>query len=214
MTIRLLVASTNAGKLRDFNIAAIAVDEDVTIEPLPGLKEIAAPAEDEESFEGNAEIKAIYYSRFAPGEIVVADDSGLEVDALSGAPGVRSARYADDLGYLTDEDIPVDTRNNECLMAALQDVPASRRQARYRCALIAARDGEILAVGTGSVEGVILHAPRGSGGFGYDPYFAPEGSDASMAELSPEVRLGLSHRGRALQDLLEKLSKRDLISTT
>jgi len=89
--MRLLVASTNAGKLRDFR-TAVAAGSRATIEPLPGLGSIAAPDEDEETFEGNAKLKAIYYSRFAPGEIVIADDSGLEVDALGGAPGVRSAR--------------------------------------------------------------------------------------------------------------------------
>jgi XTP/dITP diphosphohydrolase len=197
--MRLIVASTNAGKLRDF---ATAAHGEVSITPLPGLYAIQAPSEDETTFEGNAKVKAIYYSRFAPGEIVIADDSGLEVDALDGAPGVRSARYAEDCGFVADGSI--DARNNLCLMTALHEVPAKMRQARYRCALVAARDGEVLAIGIGSVEGTMLTQPQGSGGFGYDPFFVPQGETKSMAELDPAKRMSLSHRGRALSDLLSK----------
>jgi len=196
----LLVATSNAGKLQDF---ASAAGPDVRLVPLPGLAAIAAPEEDEATFEGNARIKAVYYSRFAPGEIVVADDSGLEVDALHGAPGVRSARFAEDCGFVFDGSL--DERNNECLIAALRDVPAGNRQARYRCVLAAARDGLVLATGAGAVEGIILEAARGSGGFGYDPFFLPHGQTRSMAELDMETRMRMSHRGRALRDLLPKL---------
>ena len=202
--MRLLVATTNTGKLRDFAMAAGAW---VEIEPMPGLDAIAAPAEDEDSFEGNARIKAIYYSKFAPGEIVIADDSGLEVNALDGAPGVRSARYAEDSGLVLDA--PVDVRNNVCLMESLRDVAVTDRQARYRCSLVAARDGLVLAVGEGAVEGRILDEAQGSGGFGYDPYFVPEGEVRSMAQLDPELRLRLSHRGRALRDLLMDFMRAD-----
>jgi len=202
---RVLVATTNAGKLRDFG-AAVAAEAAVELVPLPGLGSIAAPDEDEESFEGNARIKAIYYSRFAAGEIVIADDSGLEVDALGGAPGVRSARYAEDCGFVLDA--PVDERNNQCLMAAMRGVPTDARGGRYRCVLAAARDGVVLAMGVGSVAGRILDVARGSGGFGYDAYFAPDGGVESMAELDMETRMGLSHRGRALRDLLPKLALR------
>jgi XTP/dITP diphosphohydrolase len=198
--MRLLVATTNAGKLRDFEVAAGSLIE---MEPLPGLGSIAAPDEDEDTFEGNARIKAIYYSKFAPGEIVIADDSGLEVDALNGGPGVRSARYAEDCGFVLDAS--TDERNNLCLMAALRDVSTGARAGRYRCSLSAARDGIVLAMGIGSVEGTILKEPQGSGGFGYDPYFLPEGETLSMAQLDPERRMSLSHRGRALKDLLTKL---------
>jgi XTP/dITP diphosphohydrolase len=175
----------------------------IKIEPMPGLGAIAAPDEDGDTFEGNARIKAIYYSSFAPGEIVIADDSGLEVDALGGAPGVRSARYADDCGFRMDGS--VDERNNQSLIGALGGMPPAARSARYRCALVAARDGIVLATGHGVVEGRILEAPRGSGGFGYDPYFMPEGEALSMAELQGARRMNLSHRGRALSDLLPKL---------
>jgi len=204
--MRLLVASTNAGKLRDFR-TAVAAGSRATIEPLPGLGSIAAPDEDEETFEGNAKLKAIYYSRFAPGEIVIADDSGLEVDALGGAPGVRSARYAEDRGFVVDALVALSTdeRNNRCLMDAMSDVPPAARGARYRCVLAAARDGVVLAIGVGAVEGSILEAARGGGGFGYDPYFLPEGETLTMAELAMPERMKLSHRGRALSNLLAKL---------
>ena len=205
--MKLLVATTNAGKLRDFR-TAVATGSQVEIEPLPGLHSIAAPDEDEDTFKGNAKIKALYYSSFAPGEIVIADDSGLEVDALGGAPGVRSARYADDCGFVLDASSPLsqDDRNNACLMAALRELKPRERRARYRCALVAARDGVVLATGEGAVEGQILEAAQGSGGFGYDPYFVPEGAMDSMAELDPVQRMALSHRGRALAHLLSKLS--------
>jgi XTP/dITP diphosphohydrolase len=98
-----------------------------------------------------------------------------------------------------------DERNNQCLIAALRDVPANARQARYRCALAAARDGVVLAMGFGAVEGRILEEPQGSGGFGYDPYFLPEGEVLTMAQLDAERRMKLSHRGRALSDLLNRL---------
>jgi XTP/dITP diphosphohydrolase len=195
---RFYVATTNAGKLRDFEVAS---GGRVLLEPLPGLKEIPAPAEDEPTFEGNAAVKAKYYSLYAPGQIVLADDSGLEVDALKGAPGVRSARYAEDMGFTGSGTL--DERNNLCLLSALGG--AAERTGRYRCALAAARDGEVLWRADGSVQGTILNEPRGSGGFGYDPlFFLPERS-RTMAELLPETRLSLSHRGKALEALLRMM---------
>src|SRR6185312_12360691 len=107
----LYIATTNPGKLRDF---AAAANHTITIEPLPGLKEIPAPPEDEPTFEGNARLKAIYYSRLVPGKIILADDSGLEVDALNGAPGVRSARYAEDSNFPAPSGVGTDERNNLC----------------------------------------------------------------------------------------------------
>ena len=205
----LLIATTNAGKLRDFRMAVTSGSE-AAIAPLPGLNAIAAPDEDEDTFAGNADLKAVYYSHLAPGEIVIADDSGLEVDALKGAPGVRSARYADDLGFLLDAS--VDERNNRCLMAALRDVSTDARTARYRCALSAARDGVVLARGSGIVEGSILHEAQGTGGFGYDPFFLPRGEHQSMAELDRERRTALSHRGRALRNLFITLRARGVAS--
>jgi XTP/dITP diphosphohydrolase len=165
----LYAATTNPGKLRDFARAA-ASSPSIRIEPLPTLAAIPAPPEDEPTFEANARAKAIYYSLRAPGLLVLADDSGLEVAALDNAPGVRSARFAADLAHpAADPADTVDLRNNAALLAALADVPEGRRQARYRCALALARNGELLHTAEGSVEGLILTAPRGAGGFGYDP---------------------------------------------
>ncbi len=197
----LYIATSNPGKLRDF---AAAASRDITLAPLPGIKEIPAPAEDEPTFEGNARLKAIYYSNHAPGEIVIADDSGLEVDALHGAPGVRSARYADDHHFpgpgTTDE------RNNLYLLEALSKVPTQNPTARYHCVLAAARDGKILAIGDGTVEGEILSTPRGTLGFGYDPLFYLPDQHKTMAELDIKTKLAFSHRGRAVVHLLAKLA--------
>lgn len=205
MSLRLYVATSSQGKLRDFRTAAQA--HAIALEPLPGLQKIAAPEEDGATFEANAKLKAEYYSRFAPGELVLADDSGLEVDALGGAPGVRSARYAADAGLV---DLPgandnSDVWNNIMLLERLAGVAAERRTAHYRCVLVAARDGSAVHRAEGSVEGVILEAPRGTGGFGYDPlFFLPE-LEQTMAEISLETKLSLSHRGRAIAALLPLL---------
>jgi XTP/dITP diphosphohydrolase len=196
------IATTNPGKLRDF---AAATTPDITLTPLPNLKAIAAPAEDEPTFEGNASLKAIFYSHHAPGAIVIADDSGLEVDALEGAPGVRSARYAEDENFSAPSQTTLDERNNLCLLAALENTPAEHRQARYRCVLAAARDGKILATGSGTVEGQILPSPRGTKGFGYDPLFYLREHGKTMAELDLQTKLSFSHRGRAFKALLDAL---------
>jgi XTP/dITP diphosphohydrolase len=207
MTFRLYAATTNQGKLRDFRTAGEA--HALNIEPLPGLKSILAPEEDGLTFAANAAIKAIYYSRFAPGELIVADDSGLEVDALSGAPGVRSARFAADSGLVDSPDANdnTDVWNNIVLLQRLAGVPTGERTARYRCVLVAARDGVVLETGEGAVEGMILEAPRGSGGFGYDPLFYLPALDRTMAELDLETKHTLSHRGRAIEALLASLEK-------
>lgn len=202
---RLYVATTNAGKLRDFRAAADAFL--LSIEPLPELQTIPAPEEDGTTFEANAALKAVYYSQFAPGELVVADDSGLEVDHLGGAPGVRSARFAADAGIVDSPDANdnTDVWNNLVLMQKLNGVPAPGRTARYRCVLAVARDGELVEIADGSVEGVILESPRGTGGFGYDPLFYLPELDRSMAEIDLQTKHSLSHRGRALAALLPKL---------
>lgn len=203
----LYVATSNPGKLRDFNIAApnAAIADRITILPLPGLSDIPAPAEDQPTFEGNAILKARYYSRHAPGQIVLADDSGLEVDCLNGEPGVRSARYADDQHFPSTPGSSIDDRNNAALLRAMDGIPPNCRHARYRCVLAAARDAEILHTASGTVEGQILLAPQGEGGFGYDPlFFLPELNKA-MSEIDLEIKLTLSHRGRALAALLNSL---------
>ena len=199
----LYVATSNAGKLRDFAVAAR--DAGVVIEPLPGLSEIPAPAEDEPTFDGNARVKAIYYSRFAPAEIVIADDSGLEVDALHGKPGVHSARYAADAGFVAEGAATLDQRNNLYLLSKMRNVPRGQGSARYRCVLAAARDGVCLYTGEGSVEGEILTQPRGEGGFGYDPIFYLPTLQKTMAEIDLATKHTLSHRGRALRNLLNTM---------
>ena len=151
---------------------------------------------------GNARAKAVYYSRHASGLLVLADDSGLEVDALGGRPGVRSARYADDLGYDLNSGAAIDKRNNALLMAKMERLPLAEPTARYHCVLALARNGEVLATADGSVEGRIVTSPRGEHGFGYDPIFLIPELGKTMAELDPATRLSLSHRGRALRSLL------------
>jgi XTP/dITP diphosphohydrolase len=206
--MRLYVATTNPGKLRDFAYAAegyLSSGTTIQIEPLPGLALIPAPPEDEPTFAANARVKALTYSQDVPGLLVVADDSGLEVDVLSGRPGVRSARYAEDLNLADALGSSVDERNNAALLRALDGIPDAQRQARYRCVLALARDGEMVATAEGALEGRILTAPRGAAGFGYDPIFLIPELNRTMAELDPATRLGLSHRGRALRALLEWL---------
>jgi XTP/dITP diphosphohydrolase len=205
MGFRLWVATTSAGKLRDFRAAARA--HGLEIESLPGLLAIPAPEEDAATFADNARLKAVYYSRFAPGQLVVADDSGLEVDALGGAPGVRSARFAADSGMVDSPDANdnTDVWNNIVLIQRLAGVPGARRTARYRCVLAAARDGEALHTAEGAVEGLILEETRGTGGFGYDPLFYLPALERTMAEIDIETKLSLSHRGRALEALLQRL---------
>ena len=204
------IATSNPGKLRDF---AAAASQHLILTPLPGIEEIPAPAEDEPTFEGNARLKATYYSRHAPGEIVLADDSGLEVDALHGAPGVRSARFADDHNFHPTEPLTaqpfsidqIDQRNNLYLLSILTGVPLTERSARYHCVLAAARNGHILAIGHGAVEGDILTETRGTNGFGYDPLFYLPNEYKTMAELDIQTKLTFSHRGRAFAALLKTL---------
>ena len=190
----LYVASSNPGKLRDFALAAAR--QNLAVLPLPGLDAIDPPPEDAPTFEANARDKAIYYSRFLPGEMVLADDSGLEVDCLQGAPGIRSARYAVDAGVALD--------NNQFLLQQLGS--AAERTARYRCVLAVARDETVLETTEGTAEGRILSAPRGSGGFGYDPLFYLPALARTMAEISDEARWTHNHRGNAFRALLERIA--------
>jgi XTP/dITP diphosphohydrolase len=205
MDLCLYVATTSQGKLRDFRTAAET--HAVRIDALPGLADIEPPEEDGDTFAANATIKAVYYSQFAPGELVLADDSGLEVDAIDGAPGVRSARFAADAGMVDSPDANdnTDVWNNIVLLQRIGDVPSEQRKARYHCVLVAARDGRVQHTSDGSVEGVILNAPRGTGGFGYDPlFFLPE-LQRTMAEIDLQTKLAHSHRGRALAAMLAQL---------
>jgi XTP/dITP diphosphohydrolase len=200
----LYVATSNPGKLRDFAFAA-ANTPGITLEPLPGLARIPAPPEDEPTFEGNARVKAIAYSRHLPGQIVLADDSGLEVTCLNNAPGVRSARYADDQHFPSTPGSSTDERNNAALLRALDGIPPACRQGQYRCVLAAARDGEVIATASGILAGEILTTPQGNSGFGYDPLFFITEQNLTMAQIDPATRLQYSHRGRALRNLLDHL---------
>lgn len=205
-TVTLYVATTNPGKLRDFAVAAEAFADKFKFATLPEIERITPPIEDAITFEGNARVKAIEYSRHAAGGIVLADDSGLEVDALGGTPGVRSARYAPDASFHAGGLLSTDEHNNIFLLENLRSVPMADRTARYRCVLAAARDGEYLASGQGAVEGIILEVPRGSGGFGYDPLFYLPEMERTMAEIDLDAKLRISHRGHALRALLRILS--------
>jgi XTP/dITP diphosphohydrolase len=205
MTLRLYAATTSQGKLRDFRTAAETFG--LTIETLPNLGTVTAPKEDGDTFLANATLKAVYYSRLAPGELVLADDSGLEVDALHGAPGVRSARFAADSGLVDSPDANdnTDVWNNMILLQRLAAVRTESRTARYKCVLVVACDSQPLYKAEGTVEGSILEAPRGTGGFGYDPLFYLPELDRTMAEIDMKTKLSLSHRGRAIVQLLALL---------
>ena len=198
MTRRLYACSSNAGKLREFRLAAGEWGLDGwQIEPLPALSQIEPPAETGTTFEENAAAKALYYSELAS-DAVFADDSGLEVTALGNAPGIYSARFAGPQA--------TDRENNELLLAQLNG--AADRTARFVCVIALAERGRLLATFRGAVEGRILdRAATGTGGFGYDPlfYYPPLGQ--SFAELTAEEKLAVSHRGAALRQLWRYLDE-------
>jgi XTP/dITP diphosphohydrolase len=198
--MRVLIATSNQGKLRDF--AGAAAVHGITVEGLPGFASLPEAAEDGTTFEENARKKAEHYSRFVTGELVLADDSGLAVDRLGGAPGVYSARYAasDDVSGNSD-----DTANNAKLLRELATVGVGERTGRFVCVISAARDGREVAHFRGVAEGVILRQARGKMGFGYDPLFYFPALGKSFAELTPEEKARVSHRGEALRKFLEWL---------
>jgi XTP/dITP diphosphohydrolase len=202
-TINLYVASSNAGKLREFRQAANQFG--ISVDPLPNLSSTAAPEETGSTFEENACIKAKAYSRLLPGELVFADDSGLEVHALNGAPGVYSARYA----ATEDDPEPSDSDNNYKLLYELSRMPNADRSARFVCVIAVARDGEVLTTLIGTADGEILLAPLGHGGFGYDPLFYVPEKRKTFAELGEEEKLQVSHRGKAFKTLLQWLLARN-----
>ncbi|MEO7030527.1 MAG: non-canonical purine NTP pyrophosphatase [Acidobacteriaceae bacterium] len=199
----LYAATTNPGKLAEFANSASA--EGVDVLALPSLKTFPEPIEDAPTFMGNAEIKAIAYSLASPGLLVFADDSGLEVDALNGAPGVRSARFADDHGFDVHVGARTDERNNDYLVFLLERLPFEPRTAHFVCALALARGGEVLLRAHGRVHGEMILAPRGTQGFGYDPLFFLPALGVTMAELPREEKWQISHRGDAFRSLLEQL---------
>jgi XTP/dITP diphosphohydrolase len=196
---KILVATSNPGKIRDF--AGAARVHGVELEVLPEYRKIEPPEEHGTTFEANARMKAEYYSHHVPGQLVLADDSGLEVDALGGAPGVRSARYAtDEIGYSGDD---IDNRNNALVLERLRDVPEPQRTGRFVCVLALARDGQVIATFPGKAEGRILRELRGANGFGYDPMFYFPEIGKTFAELDAEEKSHYSHRGAAFRKFLE-----------
>jgi len=193
----LTIATSNPHKIDE--ISAVLGPLGIRCVPL-GRTDIPEPEEDGATFEENARIKARAYAS-ALGRMVLADDSGLEVDALGGAPGVHSARYAG-IGATREER---DRANNTKLLAALSNVPDAQRTARFVCVLSIARpEGTIVAESRGTFDGMIGRAPRGSNGFGYDPLLVLEDGRTS-AELSPDEKNARSHRGNALRLILPQL---------
>ena len=196
---RVLIATSNSGKLRDF--AGAAAGHDVEVSAIPSFSFLPAVVEDGLTCEDNARKKAEQYSLAVPGEVVLADDSGLEVDALGGAPGVHSARYAADEPHKADNNTG-DDANNERVLRELSGVLPEKRTGRFVCVIAAARDGKTLATFRGVAEGRILDHLRGSGGFGYDPMFYFPPIEKTFAELSPEEKARYSHRGAAFREFL------------
>ena len=200
---RILIATSNPGKLRDF--AGAASSHEIEVEAVPNFSSIPAVVEDGMTFEANARKKAESYSRHVPGEIVLADDSGLEVDALGGAPGVHSARYAADQPHLVDNNTD-DHDNNIRLIRELRKIPPEKRTGRFVCVIAAARDGSTLAVFRGHAEGILLDVPRGANGFGYDPLFYFPPIQKTFAQLTAEEKAQYSHRGNAFREFLAWIS--------
>jgi len=199
----LYAATSNPGKLAEF--ATSASTAGIEVLALPGLATMPEPIEDAPTFMGNAEKKAIAYSLLAPGLLVFADDSGLEAEALGNRPGVRSARFADDLAFEPLSSASKDVRNNRCLLSLLAQLPNPSRAARFVCTLALARDGKVLLRAEGTVNGVLLTTPRGKDGFGYDPLFLVPSLNLTFAEIPREQKWQISHRGNAFRSLLTKL---------
>jgi XTP/dITP diphosphohydrolase len=203
MTTDILFATGNPHKLGE--LRAILEPLGFRVIGLDSLKEQPdEPEENGETFEDNARDKAIAYAQ-ATGLVCLAEDSGLEVDALGGAPGVYSARYAGVEGSRAERD----AANNEKLLGALRDVPRARRSARFVCAMcLATPEGHVLCETRGTYEGLVADAPRGSGGFGYDPLLMLPDVGKTSAELTPEEKHARSHRGAAARALAAWLRER------
>ena len=203
--MKLYLASANPGKLREFREAAR--ERGILLAPVPDISSLPPCVEDGLTFEANARKKALHYSARSDG-LVFADDSGLCVDALNGAPGVHSARFA---GPDADDDA-----NNQKLLTELRQVEESNatktgltpsRSAFYVCVIVLAQEARVLGVVEGRVDGIILDSPRGSGGFGYDPYFFYPPLGKTFAEITTVEKFTVSHRGHAFRRLLDCLSK-------
>jgi XTP/dITP diphosphohydrolase len=192
----LLLATRNAHKTREIQQV---LGPAFTVSDLSAHPKIPDVRENGKSFEENAILKAVGASRRLPG-FIVADDSGLEVDALGGAPGIFSARYAGENA--------MDKQNIEKLLGELARTAAEerKRSARFRCVIALAGQGELLGTFEGIVEGTIVKQARGLHGFGYDPIFVPHGFEETFAELPAEVKNTISHRAKAIRGLTAKLA--------
>lgn len=194
--MELVIATRNQGKLKEIRrlLAGLAI-EVVGLDAFDNLPEVV---EDGDTFEANARKKAETVARLT-GRTTLADDSGLAVDALAGEPGVHSARYAGESAG--------DAENNEKLLAALEQIPRADRKAAFHCAMALCTPDGTCRIFHGEVSGLILEAPRGTGGFGYDPLFLVREYGKTMAELPLEVKNRISHRGRALRHAIEYLNQ-------
>jgi XTP/dITP diphosphohydrolase len=190
----LSVATRNAHKTREIQRILGA---DFAVSDLSAYPQTPETVESGKTFEENAVLKATAAARQLPG-LVVADDSGLEVDALGGAPGIYSARYAGQNA--------TDRQNIDKLLAELARIERAKRSARFRCVIALAREGKLLGTFEGVVEGVVVDSPRGTSGFGYDPLFMPNGFGKTFGQLSPTEKDRVSHRARALEKLRVRLS--------
>jgi len=192
---RVIVASSNAGKLAELTVLLAPLGFDLTPQQELGIE---SPPETGSTFLDNALIKA-RHAAVARGLAAIADDSGIEVDALGSAPGVRSARFAGEGA--------ADEENLRKLLREMRNVPAARRGARYRCVIAFVRDAadQEPIIAEGAWEGSIAQVPRGAGGFGYDPIFVPAGSERTAAEFAPSEKNAVSHRARALRALLAQM---------
>jgi XTP/dITP diphosphohydrolase len=195
----LLLGTRNVGKVRE--IESILGEVPWQVRSLREFENVAVPAETAETYAGNAILKAQFYA-YETGLCALADDSGLEVEALGNAPGVFSARYAG--AGASDAD------RRKLLLSQLTDVAQEHRTARFVSAVaIAAPDGNVLNVSEGTCSGCIIFEPRGTGGFGYDPLFVPDGFDQTFAELADSIKNQISHRARALLKTREFLTQRE-----
>ncbi|MBN1437481.1 MAG: RdgB/HAM1 family non-canonical purine NTP pyrophosphatase [Sedimentisphaerales bacterium] len=195
----LVLATTNGGKVKE--LREMLAGRDVVVKGLGDFGVLDEPEETAATFAENARQKALYYGERLGGW-VLADDSGLEIEALGGKPGVYSARFA---GCDSENSRERDAANNAKVLGLLKDVPDDRRGARFCCALCLVCGGEVQLEVQGEVRGVIGREPRGTNGFGYDPLFYVPGLECSVAELPAEKKNAVSHRGNALRLLLERM---------
>lgn len=192
-TQQVVLATNNSRKLAELRRVMAVAAPDVTVLGLADLEPYPEPAETESTFAGNAVLKARACTE-ATGLPALADDSGIAVEVLNGMPGVRSARWAGPEGD--------DEANNALLLRQLSDVPAERRTARFVCAMAFTRPGAEPEVREGVMPGAVVTTPAGSGGFGYDPLFRADGERVTTAELSPERKDEISHRGKAIRAIV------------